>query len=215
MVRTTGLLLGLTLCFSNLLAQPMRFAEGVDYLRVDPAQPVDDPARIEVIEAFSYGCVHCYTADRHFELWKARQPQDVDFVRMHVTFGNPQWELYARGFYASEALGLLERTHVPLFESIYGASPIQYNDADKLAAFLAKHGGTAAEIKAAMGSMGVTARVRRADQVAVRTGVDGTPSVIINGKWRVKAQGTFDQMFEVIDYLIDLERKAMSEAKAG
>ncbi|MCK7497476.1 MAG: hypothetical protein MZW92_46825 [Comamonadaceae bacterium] len=34
-------------------------ARGRDYEPIDPPQPGDDPAKIEVIEFFSYGCPHC------------------------------------------------------------------------------------------------------------------------------------------------------------
>jgi len=49
--------LGVTAAAALALAVPARAqTAGKDYTPVSPTQPTDDPAKIEVLEFFSYGC---------------------------------------------------------------------------------------------------------------------------------------------------------------
>ena len=60
---------------------------GKDYTLITPAQPSDDPAKIEVLEFFSYGCPHCSDFHPLISAWSAKLPTDVVFKRVPITFG--------------------------------------------------------------------------------------------------------------------------------
>ena len=92
---------------------------GNDYVLIDPAQPTDNPAKIEVIEFFSYACPHCSDLNPHVVKWSAQLPADVVFKRVPVGFNQPFYQSMAKVFYALEAIGELKRLDEPLFNAIH------------------------------------------------------------------------------------------------
>ena len=63
-------------------------------------------------------------------------------------------------------------------------------DEERIAKFYAGFGVDAQEFLAAMRSFGVDAKVRRANEYMQRSKVPSTPTVIINGRYLVKAPRT-------------------------
>jgi thiol:disulfide interchange protein DsbA len=63
-----------------------------------------------------------------------------------------------------------------------------------------------------MKSFGVTAKLNRGKQFALRTGVNSTPTIIVNGKYRVNVTQDrgFDGMLSAVDHLVARERAAMA-----
>lgn len=182
--------------------------EGKDYALISPPVPTADASKIEVIEVFGYSCVHCAHLQPVIEAWKPKLASDVQFSYMPAVFGGV-WEVYGRAFYAAETMGLLEKTHAPLFTALHVEKrPVR--SVEDVAAFYADYGTTQDEFMAAMQSFAVNAKIARAQQVVPRYGVEGTPSMIVNGKYRVMspAQGGFPRMLEVVDALIAKERAA-------
>ena len=49
--------------------------------------------------------------------------------------------------------------------------------------------------------------LERSKEFAVATGIEGTPTVVVNGKYRVTARG-FEDTLRVTDYLVAKERAA-------
>ena len=89
--------------------------EGRDYLVLDPARPVPDAERIEVIEFFYYGCAVCYEAQPHVARWLKDARADV--VLQRVPAAGKSNESFALTFYALEAVGELARLHWPVYEN--------------------------------------------------------------------------------------------------
>jgi thiol:disulfide interchange protein DsbA len=116
----SGWLLAITLALLAVIL-PVRaeLAVGRDYLPIIPAQITDTPAKIEVIEFFSYGCPHCSEFHPIVGKWAAALPSDVTFKRVPVTFGRPQWASLARLFYALEATGDLARLDNAVFDALH------------------------------------------------------------------------------------------------
>jgi thiol:disulfide interchange protein DsbA len=66
-----------------------------------------------------------------------------------------------------------------------------------------------------MTSFPVNAKISQAVQQVQGWGVDSTPTIVVNGKYRVLARGGedgYEKMLQVVDFLINEERKAK---KAG
>src|SRR6478735_8513091 len=90
---------------------PSGLVEGRDYVAIkggEPWKPLD--GKIEVVEVFGYVCPACAAFDPLVSAWKAKLPQDVRFTYVPAPFG-PEWNPYAKAFYVSEAMGLVERSH--------------------------------------------------------------------------------------------------------
>lgn len=184
-------------------AQP--FVEGKDYFRIDPAQPTTAPAgKVEVLEAFSYGCGACATVQPHVDAWKKRMPAAVAFAYLPATF-RPDFELLARGYYAAEALGVGADAHAKVFDGVRSKGRIA--SLDDVAAIYEPLGLKRADFLAAANSFAVNAKIKRVAQSLPRYGVDSTPSFIVAGKYRVTgpSAGSYERLFQIIDFLVAKE----------
>ena len=189
-----------------VVAQP--FAEGKDYFRVDPAQPTTAPAgKVEVLEAFSYGCGACATMQPHVAAWKKRMPATVFFAHLPATF-RPDFELLARGYFAAEALGVGDDVHARVFDGVRSKGRIA--NLDDVAAIYEPLGVARADFLAAANSFAVNARVKRVAQSLPRYGVDATPTFIVAGKYRVTgpSAGSYERLFQIIEFLVAKEAGA-------
>src|SRR3546814_6935512 len=86
-------------------------------------------------------------------------------------------------------MGVLDKLHGPLFHAIHDAQtvPISNASADELATFVRGEGIDADRFKAAMASPEVDALMQRARDFAIASGLRGTPTLIVDGKYRVQA----------------------------
>lgn len=184
--------------------------EVIEYEPVVPPVPPATGDRIEVIELFWYGCPHCYRLEPYIERWLEQKPDNVAYVRIPAIFPNrPAWENHARAFYTAEALGVLDRIHRPLFDALH-AMRRKVEDEDALAALFADQGVDEAEFRKTYRSFAVDGKVRRAQQLTQRYGIDGVPSLIVDGRYRTgpALAGTYARTMPVVDALV---RKAAAE----
>ena len=89
-----------------------------NYSELKPPQPVESQGKIEVLEFFWYGCIHCYNLEPYIESWLKKLPPDVQFRRIPAIF-NQRWALDAAIFYTFEAMGVLDKVHRPFFDAIH------------------------------------------------------------------------------------------------
>jgi Protein-disulfide isomerase len=179
---------------------------GRDYEIIPNGQPFTTGNGIEVAEVFAYWCGHCAQFDPLVKAWKARQPADVRFTYVPAVF-NPQ-DNYPRAFYAAAAMGLADKVHDALFRAIHIERSLRPNaSAQDLAAFLARFGVSADQALSTMGSFAVNANIGRARQFAVRSGVEATPTLVVNGRYRVIGTSHENQL-QIADRLVAHEREA-------
>lgn len=185
-----------------------RFVEGQHYFPINPAQPTASGNRVEVVELFSYLCVHCASLEPKLREWKSRMPAEAQFSHMPAIFNNDLATL-ARAFYAAEVLGILDQSHPALFNAIHvERKPIR--GLQDLARFHSQFGVTEQQFLDAAQSFAVETKVNRARQMGMRYQIDGTPTVVVAGKYRatVASAGGFDQLFELIEHLVAREAAA-------
>lgn len=188
---------------------------GKDFSVLDPAQPVEVEGKVEVLEFFWYGCIHCYNFEPMVHEWLKKKPADVDFRRVPAIF-NDRWAHDARIFYTFEAMGVLEKLHAPLFDSIH-RSRLNTTSSQAFSEWLQKHGVDLAKFDEAFKSFGVQSKMRRALQQTTAYRIDGTPSLAVNGTYTI----TVDQakslrgMFPVADHLVALSRKTAGPSNAA
>jgi thiol:disulfide interchange protein DsbA len=202
--RLPILLLGLLLA-ACAGAENSRFVEGQHYFPIRPAQPTASGDKVEVVEVFSYLCIHCANLEPEVRKWKERLPGHAAFSHMPAIF-NDLLAMYGRAFYAAEALGILEASHQPLFDAIH-RDRRQFRSLEELAGFYAQFGVSEQQFLDAARSFAVETKLRRAREMGMRYGIDGTPSFVVNGKWRVTvgSAGSVEAFFELIDELIARE----------
>lgn len=188
-------------------AQASSFEEGVHYKRINPALPTSTGKKIEVAEYFWYGCPHCNQLEPYVIRWKKKLASDVEFVRIPATF-RPEWEIHARAYYAAESMGVLDKTHPATFSALHDQRRSVYSP-DEISAYYGELGVDRKQFDTATKSFSTSSKVNRAKDLVRRSGIEGVPALIINGKYRVDAQsaGGYANMLKVADFLVDRERK--------
>lgn len=173
-------------------ATPTDPVEGVDYVRLDSARPWQPvPGQIEVAEIFSYGCHVCDAFRPMLEAWAGRQGADVTVVHVPAAY-RPQ-DPFATAYFAVQAMGALERTHAPTFDAIHRTRQLPRNASTaELATFYAGLGLDPARLQAAMASDETTRRLNAARDFLLHSGAQGTPTVIINGQYRIQGRSLHD-----------------------
>ncbi len=181
------------------------FQEGKDYRVLDRPVPTSTGDKIEVVEAFSYACPHCFSLEPATAEWLKTKPENVELVRIAAIW-RPDWEALARAYYAAAQLGVLDKVHKPLFEAIHTekkplATP------EQLADFFAAQGVDKTTFLNAYNSFAVETHVQRGKQLIQRYAILGVPAFIVNGKYFVdlSTAGSAPRLFEVIDFLIAKE----------
>ena len=158
---------------------------GSDYLLIDPRVPTTTGDKIEVTEVFSYACPHCAHFQPFMEELKTKLPKNAQIVLVPAVF-NPTWEPFARAFYTAKAMGVLEKTHQPLFDALH-RDHLPYTDLQSLAnGFYANQGVNPASFLSTASSFVVDNQIAHGNQLVRDYGVSATPTLIVNGKYRVE-----------------------------
>lgn len=192
---------------------PTSFREGVHYERLPVPVDTQDPSKIEVVEVFSYACIHCKNFEPDVEAWLADKPDDVDFQRLPATF-NQAWATLAQGYYTAEALGVVDQVHGPMFRAIHDRG-VNLADPSLMAELFETAAGISPEqFNQVFNSFSVRSRVQQSDGRSRIYRITGTPSMIVDGTYRVDARmaGTHEVMLQVVDHLIQRQRDEASAA---
>lgn len=188
---------------------------GVDYEVIATPQPTYAAGKIEVAEVFSYRCIHCAEFQPSVNVWKKTMPADVRWEYVPAAFGG-SWDDFARAYFAAEVLGVQAKTHDAVFKAVFVDQLIKTGTPEEISGVYGKWGVDSARFLSTMQSFGVTAKVNRARQFALRTGVTATPTIIVNGKYRVnvtKDRG-WNGMLATVNFLVGKERAERKTAPA-
>ena len=193
-------------------AAPVAAEAGKTYFPIEPAQPTASGDKVEVLEVFSYACIHCAHFQPYADEIKAKLPAYAEFSYMPAIF-NEAWEAYARAFYTAQALGLQEKTHQAMFDAVH-RDHRQIRSFDDIAKFYGEHGADVEKFKQTAGSFEVESKLARSRSLVPKFGVDGTPTIIIDGKYRITAAsaGGYPQLVSLVDTLV---KKAHAERTAA
>lgn len=207
------LLVVLTSLSGSLLAQP--FEEGTHYQSIGVAVSVPED-RVEVIEAFAYPCPACRNFYPMISRWEHEAPEFVDFQRLPVPLQRG-WELFALGFYTAEVMGVNhDEAHGAVFKALHEDRK-RINGIEDIADIYSQFNVTAESFVNTAQSFAVDARMRKNRTDVGRFGIRQTPTVIVQGKWRLTPRNfeSFDQMLDALDYLVAMEAEALGLSEDG
>lgn len=185
-----------------------RFKEGQDFKVLTSAQGTSSsPDKIEVAEAFWYGCPHCYEFDPLISDWAKKLPSDVSFVRLPVMW-NPTHQMHARIYYTAQALGKLADMHTAVFREIHLNKNMLTTEAE-IQALFEKFGVSASDFQKTFRSFAVESQLKRAKELTQRYEVRSVPLIVVNGKYSTDAPGikNFQDELNVTTELTERERR--------
>lgn len=191
---------------AHVMAEPQ---VGTEFNQTTQLIPTDNPAKIEVIELFWYGCPHCYVLDPQLNAWVKKLPQDVYFKRV-PGLPRPDWAPMAKAYYAMETLGIIDKLHIRLFEAIHKQKALNPGDEKGAIDWITKQSGLdRKKVEEAFNSFSNNTKLMHAAQVFRASGATGVPSLIIDGKYITSSSmaGGNQEMLNVADYIINKERK--------
>jgi len=177
---------------------------GVEYKKIPKEQSIA-PAKMKVVEVFGYTCPHCYNLEPSLHQWLKNKPKNVVFERMPVIFDNPNWVFLGKVFYTLEELGLFKKNadaHEGYFHAIHRDNK-QLHSVEALAKFFTKYGADEKKFIATFNSFKVDQLTRKAHQLTRDYGIEGVPTIIVNGKYKtdVPMTGGPEELWEVVDKL--------------
>ena len=197
---------------------------GVHYFLINPAQPTGLAAgKIEVTEVFSYACPGCNRFYPVVDRLRSSLPINAVMDYLPASFRpDEDWPMFQRAYLTARELGIDQRTHDAMFDAVWKTGELAVFDpatqrvkrpaptiADA-AQFYAKAAGVKPEtFVATAGSFAVDVKVRQADELIRTYGVSETPTIIVNGKYRLNpvSAGGYDQTIELVKWLVQHETR--------
>jgi protein dithiol oxidoreductase (disulfide-forming) len=199
-----------------------KWVEGKNYFTIEPAQPTGIPDKIVVTEAFSYACPACNAFHTTADQLAQSLPSNAVMTYLPVSFRpDENFPLFQRAYFAAKALGVADKTYDAMFDAIWKSGELSSDDLttgrpkpqsawptiDDVAKFYAKYGVDPKQFVAVANSFSINTQMKRADDMVKVYGVDSTPTIIVNGKYRFTANdaGGYAQSIELTKWLIAKE----------
>jgi thiol:disulfide interchange protein DsbA len=221
-ILAVGLMLGASLANAQQQPQQQQWVEGKHYFEIKPAQRPDaPPGVIEVTEVFSYGCIFCNRAIPMMDSLKKSLPSNARMGYVPASFNAAEsWPLFQRVYYTASALGLIPKMHDAVYSAVWTSNELAVTEPDgrrlkspqptldDAAKFFAKKAGIKPEqFIATAKSFSVEAQCRRADQLVKLYKVDSTPTIVVNGRYRVASTMLREpeQMIALVNWLVAKE----------
>jgi thiol:disulfide interchange protein DsbA len=219
------------LCFALMLCSAAahaqdKWVEGVHYFRLNPAQPTSTPGKIEVLDVFSYGCPACNAFQPTLDKLKAALPASAQIAYLPAAF-NPSedWPVFQRAFLAAQNLKIAEKSHDAMYDAVWGSGTLatvdklthhllpasQQPTIEDVARFYTQYGVKKEDFLAVANSFTIDSQMRRADAAMKDYRVDSTPTLIVNGKYRLtpRSAGGYSQSVDLVLYLVNKEKSGV------
>ena len=192
------------------LGTGITLAQQRGYEIIDPPMNTDDPSKVEVMKFFWFGCPHCFSFEPTINRWDDNKPEYITLVREAPPL-NPSWEPHSRAFYAAEALGVKEVMFDEMFNGIH-VDRRNLRSPDSIVKFMGELGIDEDKFSKTMDSFSVNAKMRRAVQLAKAAGINGVPTLVVNGKYRTGASlaGGHEGMIRVVTELAAREKELLA-----
>ena len=200
-----------------------RFVAGKDYQRIEPQQSkVTDTPKIEVVDVFSYGCPACNAWHATIEKLAKELPSEAVMVYLPASFMvGENWPLLQRAYYTAQALGVADQADAAMYDAVWKTQELSALNAsgnglkpltdlpkiEDVAKIYARFGADPVQFVAVSGSFAINTKMKRADELVRAYGVPGTPSLVVDGKYRVDPHdaGSPEKTIEVIKWLVAKE----------
>lgn len=227
MKLTHSLIVGvfaLALGWSVVAHAETAWTEGRNYFLINPARPpAMPPGKVEVTEVFSYGCPACNVFLPTMHKLKAALPANAVLDYLPASFNaGEDWPMLQKAFFTAQLLGVADATHDAMFDAVWRTGQLAVIDPatqrvrdplpsiEDAAKFYNKAAGVPVDkFVSTARSFAVDTKVRVAEDTIVAYRVDRTPTIVVNGRYRlnVESAGGADQVIELVKWLVAKESK--------
>ena len=200
-----------------------KWVEGKNYFLIQPQQPkVTNTSKIEVAEVFSYACPSCNAFHPLVDKLAKSLPSDAVMAYLPVSF-MPQenFPMFQRAYLTAKAMGVAEKANDAIYDAVWKSKELSSERADgqglkpmselptleDAAKVYAKFGVDPKEFVAVAHSFSINTQVKRSDDLVRAYGITGTPTIVVDGKYRIDLTGAggYAQMVEIAQYLVAKE----------
>ena len=225
MIRRAALLIMMLASSGAALAgaAPTTWTEGRHYEVVRPMSGVAlAPGQAEVTEVFSYGCPACAHFAPVVRRLQQSLPKGVKLTFIPASFNAAEdWPMFQRAYFAAEALGVADKAHDAMFDAVWKGGELAIVDSssnrlkdpppsiETAAHFYSRVTGVKAdEFVAVAKSFTVEMKMKEADKFIKAYQVVGTPTILVNRKYRTDARsaGGYDELIQLVGWLLAKDR---------
>lgn len=157
-----------------------------------------------VMEFYSFGCPHCF----QFQSWMQSLEQSIgdtaEVQYIPVDFGNGYWTPTQELALVLSALGRYDELKSEAYAYIHVQRHF-ISSSDDAKEFMQQHGVSPEEYDRAAKSFAAHVKKSRYDQLTQRYRIAGTPTIIVNGKYRVELKelgGGPNEFVSLVRYLL-------------
>jgi len=232
MMRTAPIVMTMLLAAAGAVQAEPVWTEGTQYFLIDPPQPTSVAAgKVEVVEVFSYACPACNLFYPVIDQLKAALPAGVQWRFLPAAWHPEEdWKVFQRAYFAARALGIADRLHDRIFDAVWKSGELATMEPGggrmksplPSLADVARYYEQAAKLKPgafleAAHSFSVDAQMREADAQVMAYRADSTPTLIINGKYRLtpRSAGSNEQFIALAKWLVAKESTGHKPAISG
>ena len=198
------------------------WVQGSNYFLIQPAQATSvAPGKIEVTEVFSYACPACNRFYPVVDRLRTALPANAELNFVAAAFrADEDWPMFQRAYYTAQSMDIDKKSHDAMFDAVWKTGELAVFDPrtqriklpapgiEDAARFYARVAGVKPETFVAnAGSFGVDVKIRQADQLIRAARIDETPTILVNGKYRITlgSAGGDDQLIELVKFLVAQE----------
>jgi thiol:disulfide interchange protein DsbA len=230
MLRTAPIFMTMLLLTAGAAQAEPVWIEGEQYFLVDPPQPTSVAAgKVELVEVFSYACPACNHFYPVIDQLRTALPAGVQWRFLPASWHPEEdWKVFQRAYFAASALGIADRLHDRIFDAVWKSGELATMDGARLKsplpslADVARFYEQAAKLKPgafleAAHSFSVDAEMREADAQIMAYKADSTPTLIVNGKYRLtpRSAGSDEQFIALAKWLVAKESAGRKPAISG
>ena len=190
------------------------YTQGVHYDLIDPAHDTDNQEQVIVYEFFGYKCPHCSSFQPFIKPWHNKLPKHVKLVRIPVIF-QPGWEVLAKAYYTAETMGIIEKTHVPMFNALHKQRK-RLNTLEDVANWYADNFQVDKQaFLATANSFMIDSKIRQSHNLMRKMRITSTPTLVVNGKYlpNKKSLTNIPELLDMATFLSNQEAVSMGLIK--
>jgi thiol:disulfide interchange protein DsbA len=200
-----------------------QWVEGKHYFPVRQPQ-APSPGKVVVTEIFSYGCPACNSFQGYIESLEKKLPAGVTMDYLPASWIPAEnWPLFQRAYLTAKALGVADKAHAEMFKAIWSTGELAIADTrtgriknplpsvQDVARFYERVAAVPAQKFIEMSqSFSIDTQMKRADAQIKAYMAESTPTLIVNGKYRLepRSAGGGDQAVALAVWLAQRELQA-------